>query len=66
MSLLPENALVFDAWRNLVLENRISGVQVHDARLAALMQVHGVDTILTLNATDFRRFTQLKVLTPTR
>ena len=66
MTLLPDNDDVYRLWRSLVLTHRISGVQVHDARLAALMQVHGVDAILTLNAPDFRRFTHLRVLTPTQ
>jgi hypothetical protein len=34
----------------------VSGVQVHDARLVAVMKVHGVAHILTLNAADFRRY----------
>jgi hypothetical protein len=34
----------------------VSGVQVHDARLAAVMRVHGLTHILTLNAADFARY----------
>jgi predicted nucleic acid-binding protein len=34
----------------------VSGRQVHDARLAAVMEVHGVTHILTFNTDDFRRY----------
>src|SRR6266850_4197833 len=34
----------------------VSGVQVHDARLAAAMRVHGVKRILTFNERDLRPF----------
>ena len=39
-------------------------VQVHDARLAACMYVHGVSHILTLNVTDFVRFTSVTAVYP--
>ena len=29
-------------WRKLVVENAVLGVQVHDARLVAIMRVHGI------------------------
>jgi predicted nucleic acid-binding protein len=44
--------------------NGVSGVQVHDARLAAAMYVHGVTYILTLNVADFSRFAGLTPLHP--
>jgi predicted nucleic acid-binding protein len=31
------------------------GVQVHDARIVAVMNVHGVTHLLTLNGGDFSR-----------
>jgi hypothetical protein len=43
----------------MVVHYHIAGVQVHDARLAAAMRVHGVSHILTLNLTDFIRFADL-------
>jgi predicted nucleic acid-binding protein len=39
-------------------------VQVHDARLAASMMVHGVRRILTFNARDFTRFTAIEAVDP--
>jgi predicted nucleic acid-binding protein len=43
-------------WRRLVVEAEVRGVQVHDARLAAAMRVHGVSNLLTFNVRDFTRF----------
>jgi len=44
--------------------NTTSGVQVHDARLAAAMYVHSVGNILTLNVADFSRFAGLSAIHP--
>jgi len=64
MSLLPENERVYREWRQIVVMHSVMGVQVHDARLAAAMYVHGVRHILTLNVTDFSRFDGLTALHP--
>jgi len=40
------------------------GKQVHDANIVATMLVNGIDTLLTINVDDFRRFDdQIKLLT---
>jgi predicted nucleic acid-binding protein len=54
--LLADSASAYADWRRLVLTFGVLGVQVHDARLVALMRVHGVTHILTLNAADFVRY----------
>ena len=64
LSLLPDNAAVYERWRRIVVQYSISGVQVHDARLAAAMYVHGVNHILTFNVGDFGRFDGLSPLHP--
>jgi len=64
MRLLAENEQVYREWRRIILRYRISGVQVHDARLAAAMYVHDVRHILTLNVTDFSRFDGLTPIHP--
>ncbi len=64
MTLLADSALVYEHWRRLVVQYGISGVRVHDARLAAAMYVHGVPHILTFNVTDFTRFAGLIPLDP--
>jgi predicted nucleic acid-binding protein len=37
MRLLPDSEAVYQEWRRLIVEFGVSGVQVHDARLAAAM-----------------------------
>lgn len=64
MILLPDNDAVYREWRRIVVQYGVSGVQVHDARLAAAMYAHGVTHILTLNVTDFNRFSSLTALHP--
>ena len=55
MRLAADSAAVYGKWREIVSEYRVTGVQVHDARLVAAMLVHGIPNILTLNAADFAR-----------
>ena len=64
MTLLADNEHVYREWRKIVLEHRVSGVQVHDARLAAVMIVHKVDHILTLNTSDFDRYVGITPISP--
>jgi len=61
---LPDSKDVHDRWRSLLIKHNVIGVQVHDARLAASMYVHGVGQLLTINVRDFRRFDGLRVLHP--
>src|ERR1700720_1792957 len=61
---LPDSRDVHDRWRSLLVAHNVQGVQVHDARLAASMYVHGVGQILTMNVRDFRRFERLRILHP--
>ena len=53
---LPEPPNIWDEHRSLLLANNVSGVNVHDCRLAALCALCGVERILTLNGTHFKRF----------
>ena len=64
MTLLPDSEAGYREWRKIVVQHGVLGVQAHDARLAAAMLVHGVSHILTLNATDFKRFGGLTALHP--
>lgn len=54
--LLPDSPAVYAEWRRLVVSFGVSGIQVHDAHIAAAMIVHGVTHILTFNTTDFARY----------
>lgn len=64
MIFLPDNEAVYRQWRRIVVQHSVSGVQVHDARVAAVMYVHGVSHILTLNVADFERFGGLTAVHP--
>jgi len=66
MTFLPDHEEVYSIWRQLVITNNVRGVQVHDARLAALMQVYGLTHILTLNQPDFLRYTSLQAIHPSQ
>jgi predicted nucleic acid-binding protein len=54
--LLPDSPGVYPEWRRLVCQYGVSGVQVHDAKLAAAMIANQITTIMTLNVDDFRRY----------
>ena len=64
VAILPETLEVFAEWKRLVLAHEVRGVQVHDARLAANMRVHGISNLLTLNGADFRRFPDILPVKP--
>jgi predicted nucleic acid-binding protein len=66
MTFLPDNEQVYSIWRHLVVANNVCGVQVHDARLAAIMQAHGVARILTLNESDFLCYAGIQAVHPNR
>ena len=59
--LLPETPAVFPEWLRLVSRHGILGKQVHDARLVALLNIHGVSRLLTFNVGDFQPYGTLAV-----
>jgi predicted nucleic acid-binding protein len=54
--LLPDTPPIYAEWKSLVVRHSVVGAKVHDARLVAAMNVHGVRRLLTLNAGDFTRY----------
>jgi predicted nucleic acid-binding protein len=52
--------------RRLLTQYNVIGKQVHDARLVAMMLVWQVDSLLTLNDRDFRRYEPegITIITP--
>ena len=60
---LPELPL-HEEWQRIVVQYRISGKSVHDARIVAAMSVHKIGKILTFNVQDFIRYTEISVLDP--
>jgi predicted nucleic acid-binding protein len=65
-AVLIENDAVYTHFIRLVATYSVGGKQVHDARLVAMMLAWQVDSILTLNDRDFRRYEPegIKVVTP--
>jgi predicted nucleic acid-binding protein len=61
---LADNEAVYREWRSLVVRHRVSGAQVHDARLAAAMLIHGIHHILTFNGNNFARFRDVVAIHP--
>jgi predicted nucleic acid-binding protein len=58
--LLPDCPDVLDRWLALVSAG-IRGKRAHDARLAAVMLVYGVEEVLTLNPHDFEGIPGIRV-----
>ena len=50
---LPEEPEIFDEWEKLVDTHSVTGVNVFDARLVAVMIAYGITHILTFNGKDF-------------
>ena len=55
-TLLAEDARVTERLLRLCDDVQFAGRQVHDANVVATMLVHGVGTVVTMNAGDFERF----------
>jgi predicted nucleic acid-binding protein len=64
LRLLPESLVVHQEWRRVLVAHGVSGIQVYDARLVAAMLVHRIRQILTFNAKDFARFTDVEARLP--
>src|SRR5882724_8064552 len=62
--LLADNDQVFHHWLQLVTSHGVSGKQVHDTRLVAVMIAHGISDLLTFNVADFARFAMIRVTEP--
>jgi predicted nucleic acid-binding protein len=62
--LLPDVEAIHYEWRRLVFAYGVSGAKVHDARIVAAMIVHGVRQILTLDGSDFGRYTEIAIVSP--
>jgi predicted nucleic acid-binding protein len=56
LTVLPESPATYGEWKRLVVKHSVLGSKVHDTKLVAAMNVHGVRKILTFNTDDFTRF----------
>src|SRR6266700_2720773 len=64
LRVLPEPPDVASVWRQIVERYSVISKQAHDARLVALMQAHNLPQLLTLNTSDFSRYSQILLLNP--
>ncbi len=62
--LAPDSLTTHLEWRRLITAHSVMGVEVHDARLVAAMLVHAIPNLLTFNLADFKRFEQVRVVSP--
>ncbi len=62
--LYADNAAVYTNWRKLVTEHEVKGKNAHDARIAAALMAHGITHLVTFNKDDFKRFSEIKALSP--
>ena len=62
--LLPDSLATFQQWRRLVVAHSLLGISVHDAKVVASMNIHGVTNLLTLNDGDFKRYTSINAVNP--
>lgn len=56
LPLILDTPDIFKQWETLVKTYQVKGVNVHDARLVAVMIVNKLSHILTFNVDDFRRY----------
>lgn len=64
ITVLRDQPEIYDAWQRLVVAHSVKGAQVHDAKIAAAMTVHKVETLVTFNTADFKRYSSIKIMTP--
>ena len=61
---LPDGASVYPEWRRLVVAYGVTGAQVYDTRLVAVMRAYGVSHLLTFNIEHFRHYSGITVVHP--
>lgn len=61
-NLVPDSLAAYPIWRQLVVNYGVSGVQVHDARLVAVMIANHISHMLTFNVADFVRYSRRGII----
>lgn len=62
--LISETPEIYPEWQRLVVAHGVSGKNVHDARIAAQMNVHNIGSILTFNTKDLSRYGNINAIEP--
>ena len=61
---LPDSLATHQEWRRLVVTHSVRGVEVHDARLVASMNIYSIRGLLTFDGKDFKRYPGILVVSP--
>jgi len=51
-------------WEDLVRKHHVMGFQVHDTKMVAAMMENNIETIVTYNIKDFKRFKSIRARRP--
>jgi predicted nucleic acid-binding protein len=62
--LILDAPAIYAEWKRLVIAHAVEGKQVHDTRIVAAMNVHGITRLLTYNKGHFGRFAGIVVVSP--
>lgn len=62
--LLPDGPEIFTRWLDLMRQLPVHGKRVHDARLVAVLQAHGIEHLITFNTSDFAAFRSISLVDP--
>ena len=65
LNMYSETDEVSSRLRQLALAHDVNGKNLHDANIAATMEVHGIRDLVTLNADDFARFEGINIVSIT-
>jgi predicted nucleic acid-binding protein len=63
-TIVHDSPQTFEKWHELVVRYSVVDAKVHDARLVAVMKVHGIASILTFNLKDFARYDGVTTIDP--
>ncbi len=64
LTLLPDIPAIYPAWKEIVRVYKVQGIKVYDARLVAIMRVYDIESVLTFNDADFRRYVGISAIRP--
>jgi toxin-antitoxin system PIN domain toxin len=62
-TVLAEPEGYFELLSRTLLEAKVTGAKIHDARIAAICEAHGVDELWSADR-DFNRFGRIRVVNP--
>jgi predicted nucleic acid-binding protein len=64
LTLVPDVPAIYAAWKRIVYVYKVQGVKVYDAPLVAVMNVYAVESILSFNSADFKRYDLVATVHP--